>query len=99
MDHISAINAARLEGELAGREKGELIGREKGELVGREKGELVGREKGELIGREQGELVGTIHLCQSLLNQPITQKEKLLALSLEELTRLATDLRKQVVKP
>jgi hypothetical protein len=26
MDHISAINAARLEGELAGREMGELIG-------------------------------------------------------------------------
>ena len=67
MDHISAINAARLQGELAGREKGELI--------------------------------GAIHLCQSLLNQPITPKEKLLALSLEELSSLASDLREQVVKP
>jgi hypothetical protein len=63
MDHISAINAARLQGELIGRE------------------------------------IGVIQLCQSLLNQPITPKEKLLALSLEELTRLASDLREQVVKP
>ncbi len=30
MDHLSAINAARLQGELAGQEKGELIGRERG---------------------------------------------------------------------
>jgi hypothetical protein len=71
MDHISAINAARLQGELAGREKGEQIGRE----------------------------IGVIHLCQSLLNQPITPKDKLQALSLDELTRLAGELRKQVVKP
>jgi flagellar biosynthesis/type III secretory pathway protein FliH len=79
MDHISAINAARVQGELAGREKGEQIGREKGEQIGRE--------------------IGVIHLCQSLLNQPITPKDKLQALSLDDLTRLAGELRKQVVKP
>jgi len=90
MDQISAINAARLQGERTGQEKGELIGREKGELIGREKGELTGREKGEQIG--------VIHLCESLLNQPITPKEKLLGVSLEELTRLADELRKQVMK-
>jgi len=71
MDQISAINAARLHGERAGREQGELIGRE----------------------------IGVIHLCQGLLNQPVTPKEKLLTLSVEELARLASDLRKQVVKP
>jgi hypothetical protein len=54
-----------------------------------------GQFEGELIGRE----IGIIHLCQSLLNQPITPKEKLLALSLEDLTRLASDLRRQAVKP
>ena len=78
MDHISAINAARLQGERAGREQGEVIGREKGEQIGQ---------------------IGVIHLCQSLLNQPITPKEKLQALSLDELTRLAGELRKQVAKP
>jgi predicted transposase/invertase (TIGR01784 family) len=70
MDQISAINAARLQGQ----------------------------EKAELIGREKGEQIGVIHLCQSLLNQPITPKEKLLGASSEELIRLADELRKQVMK-
>jgi hypothetical protein len=43
-------------------------------------------------GMEQGELIGTIRTCQSLLNGPIDSEEKLLAMSIEELSSVATEL-------
>jgi predicted transposase/invertase (TIGR01784 family) len=48
--------------------------------------------------REEGEKVGAIHLCEQLLNLPETPTEELAALSLGELTRLADELREQVIK-
>ena len=47
-------------------------------------------------GRRQGEKIGVIQLCEQLLNRPRTPAEQLTALSIEQLTRLADDLQKQV---
>ena len=44
------------------------------------------------IGIEQGELIGTIRTCQSLLNGIIDSEEKLLAMSIDELSSMATEL-------
>ena len=51
------------------------------------------RELGEMIG----EMIGTIRTCERWLQRPQTPKEQLLALSLEDLTRLAEDLEKQAM--
>lgn len=48
-------------------------------------------------GEEIGEQIGTIRLCEDILHLPPTSKEQLLSLSLEDLTRLAEDLRKQTL--
>jgi hypothetical protein len=37
-------------------------------------------------------LIGTIRTCQSLLNGPTDSEEKLLAMSIEELSSMATEL-------
>ena len=52
----------------------------------------IGIEQGIEQGMEQGELIGTIRTCQSLLNGPIDSEEKLLAMSIEELSSVATEL-------
>jgi hypothetical protein len=44
------------------------------------------------IGIEQGELIGTIRTCQSLLNGIIDSEERLLAISIDELSPMATEL-------
>jgi predicted transposase/invertase (TIGR01784 family) len=59
---------------------------------------LEGRQEGRLEGRVEGEKIGTIRLCERLLNRPQTPTEQLAGLSLEELTRLADDMQKQVEK-
>lgn len=51
-----------------------------------------GIEKGIEQGIEQGELIGTIRTCQSLLNGPTDSEETLLAMSIEELSSMATEL-------
>ena len=43
-------------------------------------------------GIEQGELIGTIRTCESLLNGPSDSEEKLLAMSIGELSSMATEL-------
>lgn len=47
-------------------------------------------------GIEQGELIGTIRTCQSLLNGIIDSEEKLLAMSIDELSSMATELQGQL---
>jgi predicted transposase/invertase (TIGR01784 family) len=46
-------------------------------------------------GEQRGRLLGQIQLCQELLNQPQTPEAELAALSLEDLTALLAQLRKQ----
>ena len=50
-----------------------------------------------LEGQQEDKQIGIIHLCERLLNRPETPRERLAALSLEELTRLAAELQRQVV--
>jgi hypothetical protein len=47
-------------------------------------------------GVERGELIGTIRTCQSLLNGIIDSEEKLLAMSINELSSMATELQGQL---
>jgi predicted transposase/invertase (TIGR01784 family) len=54
------------------------------------------REKSEKLGLEKGEKIGVIHFCEQLLNRPKTPSEQLAALSAEELSRLAEELRNLV---
>jgi predicted transposase/invertase (TIGR01784 family) len=64
-----------------------------GMKAARLEGEEIGRARGEQIGRAQGEQIGPIRLCEGLLGRPETPAEQLVALSLEELTRRADELR------
>ena len=61
-------------------------------------GQQEGREEGRAKGRTEGEQIGVIHLCERMLNRPQTPTEKLAALSLEELARVAAELQGQVLK-
>jgi hypothetical protein len=58
----------------------------------------VARLEGREEGRTQGEQIGVIHLCERLLNCPETPTERLAALSLEQLARLADELQGKVLK-
>jgi hypothetical protein len=49
-------------------------------------------------GRAEGELIGTIHLCERLLQRPLTPTEQLVSRSLEQLIQLADELQAQVLK-
>jgi predicted transposase/invertase (TIGR01784 family) len=49
-----------------------------------------------LEGHAEG-LIGTIHFCQSFLQQSLTPREELFALPIEDLTRLAEQLQKDVL--
>ena len=49
--------------------------------------------------REMGKLMGEIRVCQLLLKQPQTPEEELEKLSLDDLSRLADQLRKQALPP
>ncbi len=49
-------------------------------------------------GREDGEQIGRIQLCEQLLQRPVTPRERLASLSLEDLTRVADDLQAQVLR-
>jgi predicted transposase/invertase (TIGR01784 family) len=53
---------------------------------------LEGRAEGEKLGK-----IGTIHLCERLLQRPVTPTEQLVALALDDLTRLADDLQAQLL--
>ncbi len=69
-----------------------------GMKVARLEGLAEGRAEGRAEGIIRGEKVGVIHLCEQLLNQPQTATEQLAGLSLEELNRLANDLKARVEK-
>jgi len=59
------------------------------------------RQAAREVGRQQGrreEKTGFIGFCERLLNRPQTPMEQLAALSLEDLTRLADELQKQVLE-
>jgi predicted transposase/invertase (TIGR01784 family) len=58
----------------------------------------VARLEGREEGRAEGELIGRIHLCERLLNRPLTPTEQLASRSLEELIQLADELQAQVLK-
>lgn len=58
---------------------------------------MEGREEGRNQGRAEGE-IGRIHLCERLLNRPLTPTEQLVSRSLEDLIQLADDLQAQVFK-
>jgi predicted transposase YdaD len=57
-----------------------------------------GLKEGRVEGRAEGEKMGTIHLCERMLNRPLTPKESLEGMSLEELTRLADELQALALK-
>ncbi len=48
--------------------------------------------------RQEGGLVARVQLCQRLLKEPVTPEEQLLALSLNELERLANTLEQRLLK-
>jgi hypothetical protein len=50
-------------------------------------------------GIDRGELIGTIRLCEKLLKQAPTPTQRLRALPLDELNRLAEQLQKQIPLP
>jgi predicted transposase/invertase (TIGR01784 family) len=56
-----------------------------------------GRKEGREEGLDVGELIGRIRFCQRLLKQRQETRDELASLSLEELTRLAEGLEKQVL--
>ena len=64
-----------------------------------ENGQRIGQQIGEKIGEEKGEQVGAILAYERMLRLPETAKEQLLALSLEDLTRLAQNLQQQCAEP
>jgi predicted transposase/invertase (TIGR01784 family) len=55
------------------------------------------RREGQLIGKQIGEQIGVIHLCEQMLQRPETPEDQLLALSLDDLKRLAEDLKNQAL--
>jgi hypothetical protein len=57
------------------------------------------REDGLEKGREQGKLIGVIHLCRDLLQRPLTPREQLVTLPVEQLRQLAQQLRQEVRQP
>ena len=57
----------------------------------------TGLKVARMEGRIEGE-ISKIHLCEQLLNRPETPTEQLSLLSLDELTRLADELREQLLK-
>jgi flagellar biosynthesis/type III secretory pathway protein FliH len=60
---------------------------------GWEKGYKEGWEKGYKEGR-----IEIIHFCERLLNRPESTNDQMMALSLDELRRLATELPTQLLK-
>ena len=54
-------------------------------------------QRREKIGQEIGKQIGMIRVCEDILQSQETPEEQLLALSLEDLTRLAEDLKKQTL--
>lgn len=64
-------------------------------LEGMAEGEAKGRSEGEAKGRSEGEAKGKIELiqfCERVLNLPVTPREDLQVLSLQELTTRADEL-------
>ena len=59
---------------------------------------LQGLQEGRTEGRTEGEKIGIIHLCERLLGRSETPIEKLTALSLDDLTRLADELQGHALK-
>jgi predicted transposase/invertase (TIGR01784 family) len=57
----------------------------------------TGMKVARMEGRMEGEKVGIIHSFERLLNMPETPSDKLMALSMEELSRLADDLYARVL--
>jgi hypothetical protein len=53
-------------------------------------------EAAEAGGLTKGEMIGIIHICQRRLHRPVTPKEELLALPVEDLTRLAEQWEKEL---
>jgi len=58
----------------------------------------TGLKVARMEGRAEGEMIGRIHLCERLLNRPLTPTEHLVSRSLEDLIQLADDLQVQVFK-
>ena len=54
-------------------------------------------QRREKIGQEIRKQIGMIRVCEDILQRQETPEEQLLALSLEDLTRLAEDLKKQTL--
>jgi hypothetical protein len=65
--------------------------------VAREEGRREGRKQGRSEGRAEGE-IARIHLCERLLNLPLTPAEHLVGRSLEDLIQLADKLQAEVFK-
>jgi predicted transposase/invertase (TIGR01784 family) len=73
------------------------VARMEGREEGREEGRVKGREEGLMEGRAEGE-IGRIHLCERLLNRPLTPTEQLVSRSLEDMIQLAEELQAQLFK-
>ena len=66
-----------------------------GQEIGKQIGQEIGQKIGQKIGQEIGKQIGIIRICEDILQRQETPEGQLLALSLEDLTRLAEDLKKQ----
>jgi hypothetical protein len=49
-------------------------------------------------GRQEGQVIGEIHAYEKLLNRSKTPEEQLLKLSIDQLNRMANELRGEVTK-
>ena len=61
----------------------------------REQGLKQGLEQGREQGLQKGEILGRIHLCQRLLKLPLTPRQELIGLSLDELEARAVAMEHQ----
>jgi predicted transposase/invertase (TIGR01784 family) len=70
--------------------------RQEGIERGIERGIEKGIEKGREVGREEGAWIGRIQICQQLLKTPMTPRDQLAALSIEDLQARASALQQQL---
>jgi flagellar biosynthesis/type III secretory pathway protein FliH len=65
-------------------------------MQGLAEGRVEGRVEGRTEGLSKGQMIGVIQLCEQLLKRSETPLEQLAGVSLEELTRLASELQAQL---
>lgn len=93
------LTEGRAEGRAEGLAEGKAEGLAEGRAEGKAEGRAEGRAEGKVEGRAEGiaeGLIEVIQLCEQILQRAVTPREQLRTRSLEELTELASDLKKQL---